>query len=222
MSDTHIDHILRTIWTAREDNHTEIEYVRSLEKFEDFEKTLSEVKKKGLVRLDGERIEFTAQGEYLAEKIIRRHRLSERLFADVFDAAPTTYEQLACSFEHIISPEVTESVCTFLGHPRVCPHNRPIPPGKCCLSYTNEVAPVVQNLTAIPVGESARIVYMLPSYQKRWKQLHQYGLYPGHKIKLVQKKPSYVVQIGETTLALDEEICREIYVKRLSDNGKYS
>ncbi|RMF59952.1 MAG: DtxR family transcriptional regulator [Calditrichaeota bacterium] len=216
MSDTHIDHILRTIWTAREDSHFDIPYIRELaNEGELFDQLLAEIENKGMIVIRENEVHFTPQGEYLAEKIIRRHRLSERLFADVFDAAPTTYEQLACSFEHIISPEVTESVCTFLGHPKVCPHNRPIPSGKCCLAYTNEIEPVVQKLTQIPVGENARIVYMLPSYQKRWKQLHQYGLYPGNEIKLIQKKPSYVVQIGETTLALDTEICQEIYVKRL-------
>jgi hypothetical protein len=34
-------------------------------------------------------------------------------------------------------------------------------------------------------------------------------------VKLGQKNPSFVLEVGETTLALDEEIVREIYVKRV-------
>jgi len=41
-------------------------------------------------------------------------------------------EQQACKFEHILSPEATDKICTFLGHPRTCPHGAPIPPGVCC------------------------------------------------------------------------------------------
>jgi Mn-dependent DtxR family transcriptional regulator len=42
-------------------------------------------------------------------------------------------EQQACKFEHILSPEATDKICTFLGHPRTCPHGSPIPEGDCCL-----------------------------------------------------------------------------------------
>jgi DtxR family Mn-dependent transcriptional regulator len=41
-------------------------------------------------------------------------------------------EEQACYFEHILSPAVTDSICAFLGHPRLCPHGRPIPRGACC------------------------------------------------------------------------------------------
>jgi Mn-dependent DtxR family transcriptional regulator len=44
----------------------------------------------------------------------------------------TEIEQQACKFEHILSPEATDKICTFLGHPRTCPHGAPIPRGGCC------------------------------------------------------------------------------------------
>jgi Mn-dependent DtxR family transcriptional regulator len=40
----------------------------------------------------------------------------------------------ACRFEHILSPEATDRICTFLGHPRTCPHGSLIPAGPCCLA----------------------------------------------------------------------------------------
>lgn len=40
----------------------------------------------------------------------------------------------ACKFEQIISPELDPRICTFLGHPKTCPHGNPILPGRCCPS----------------------------------------------------------------------------------------
>jgi putative ABC transport system ATP-binding protein len=82
----------------------------------------------------GERmIYFTEKGRKRAEDIIRRHRLAERLFVHTFrlDDEQEVAEQ-ACRFEHILSPEATDSICSFLGHPRTCPHGSPIPAGPCC------------------------------------------------------------------------------------------
>jgi len=75
-------------------------------------------------------VELTERGRKKAADIIRRHRLAERLFTDSLALdSETEIEQQACKFEHILSPEATEKICTFLGHPRTCPHGAPIPPG---------------------------------------------------------------------------------------------
>jgi putative ABC transport system ATP-binding protein len=78
-------------------------------------------------------VEFTDRGRQRAADIIRRHRLAERLFTDSLAMdSETEIEQQACKFEHILSPGATDKICTFLGHPRTCPHGAPIPPGVCC------------------------------------------------------------------------------------------
>ncbi|HEX3105787.1 MAG TPA: ATP-binding cassette domain-containing protein [Terriglobales bacterium] len=78
-------------------------------------------------------VDLTARGRQRAADIIRRHRLAERLFTDSLAMdSETEIEQQACKFEHILSPEATEKICTFLGHPKTCPHGAPIPPGRCC------------------------------------------------------------------------------------------
>lgn len=78
-------------------------------------------------------IEMTQRGRQRAADIIRRHRLAERLFTDSLAMdSETEIEQQACKFEHILSPEATDKICTFLGHPKTCPHGAPIPPGWCC------------------------------------------------------------------------------------------
>ncbi|HEX8815470.1 MAG TPA: ATP-binding cassette domain-containing protein [Terriglobales bacterium] len=86
-------------------------------------------------------VELTPRGRQRAADIIRRHRLAERLFTDSLALdSETEIEQQACKFEHILSPEATDKICAFLGHPRTCPHGAPIPPGTCC-GKRAEVAP---------------------------------------------------------------------------------
>src|SRR5579862_47749 len=78
-------------------------------------------------------VELTPRGRQRAVSIIRRHRLAERLFTDSLAMdSESEIEQQACKFEHILSPEATDKICRFLGHPRTCPHGAPIPPGACC------------------------------------------------------------------------------------------
>jgi putative ABC transport system ATP-binding protein len=78
-------------------------------------------------------IYFTEKGRRRAEDVIRRHRLAEVLFIKTFHVADEAeVEEQACKFEHILSAEATDRICTFLGHPLTCPHGSSIPRGACC------------------------------------------------------------------------------------------
>jgi len=91
---------------------------------------------------DGSQIvELTPRGRQRAADIIRRHRLAERLFTDSLAMdSETEIEQQACKFEHILSPEATDKICSFLGHPETCPHGAAIPPGPCCAGRRSQPA----------------------------------------------------------------------------------
>jgi putative ABC transport system ATP-binding protein len=95
----------------------------------------------GLFAVDGTQVvSLTPRGRTRAGSIIRRHRLAERLFTDSLALeTESEIEQQACKFEHILSPEATDKICTFLNHPRTCPHGAPIPPGPCCGSVRMEI-----------------------------------------------------------------------------------
>ena len=89
----------------------------------------------GLVNVENGEERFTPKGESRARDVIRRHRLAERLFMDVLSIRDEReIESSACKFEHILSPEVTDRMCTLLGHPTACPHGSPIPSGECCIA----------------------------------------------------------------------------------------
>jgi putative ABC transport system ATP-binding protein len=92
----------------------------------------------GIFSTDGSAVvTLTPRGRTRAGSIIRRHRLAERLFTDSLAMdSESEIEQQACKFEHILSPGATDKICSFLGHPRTCPHGAPIPPGPCCEGKT--------------------------------------------------------------------------------------
>ena len=124
------DEVLEELWMLRESAmHHESSHFTEMQK----RRLVATMSRIGLLKMTGSEVEFTQAGESRARSVIRRHRLAERLFMDVLsirdDAA---VESNACTFEHILSPEVTDRICTFLGHPVTCPHGSPIPPGDCC------------------------------------------------------------------------------------------
>ena len=175
---------------------------------------LEELLASGHVVASGEDIRLTPRGEERARGIIRRHRLAEVLLHNLFDLDNLQLESSACQFEHILSEPVTESVCTFLGHPPACPHGRPIPRGECCDRIRTEIQPLVTRLSDASLGTPVRIVFITPKSRKRLDKLSALGIVPGSRLRLLQRNPSFVIQIGQTTVAVDRDITDEIYVKQ--------
>jgi DtxR family Mn-dependent transcriptional regulator len=169
----------------------------------------------GLVRVEGDRVALTEAGTARARGVIRRHRLAERLFRDLLDLSEGVAESQACEFEHILSPEATDSVCTLLGHPPTCPHGKSIPPGDCCSAAHRSVQSLVTGLPHFPIGETGRIVFIAPRFHERMDKLAALGVVPGSEVRLHQRSPAYVLDIGETTVAIDPEIASEIFLKRV-------
>jgi len=167
----------------------------------------------GYVKIINSRAELTKKGREDARLIIRRHRLAERLLNDVLAVNEETMDSSACKFEHFLDEEVTTSICTLLGHPLSCPHGKAIPPGDCCEKTSKEIRPVVMPLTDLRSGDKAKVSYIVTKYHERLDRLSSMGLLPGVQIRLHQRQPTYIIQMGETQIALDNAIARDIYVR---------
>lgn len=214
VNDRASDEVLELLWTLREGGvKSYAEVIRCMGK--DAHDIIREMEKADLVEVSGDIIELKEKGEKRARDLTRRHRLAERLFYDVFDVGMKESESTACEMEHFLSPSVTDSVCSFLGHPPTCPHGKPIPRGDCCAKYKSEVKPLVMQLKELEVGTCGRIVFIVPTENSRLDRLASMGIVPGSIVKLKQKRPSIVLEIDETTLAVDTLIAEEIYVKQL-------
>jgi DtxR family Mn-dependent transcriptional regulator len=207
------DELFEIVWTLREDGKLSRSNVVENCSIEGCESILQELAKSGWIDMKGEDIELLPKGEKRAKELVRRHRLSLRMFYDLF--ALDGAEAEACKFEHILSPEVTDSVCTLLGHPPNAPDGKPIPRGACCSMFRQEMKPLVAPLADLMPGEQAKIVFITPESHSRLDRLSAMGLTPGSMVKLHQKRPSYVIQLGETMIAVDKDITKEIFVKKM-------
>jgi DtxR family Mn-dependent transcriptional regulator len=176
------------------------------------EALLLELGAAGLLTREADSLTLTPAGLARAAGIVRRHRLAEVLMRSVLEVEESEMEQTACAFEHILGEASVERVCAFLGHPARCPHGRPIPPGRCC-SLTAEDGEKVQPLSEMQVGDLCEVVHIRPKHHARLDRLGAYGLVPRSVIRLHQKRPSFVVQIDETDLAIDVDVAKDIYVR---------
>ena len=76
--------------------------------------------------------------------------------------------------------------------------------------------PLVLPLSELSSGEVGKIAYIVTRHHSRLDRLSAMGLLPGTVIKLHQRQPALVIQMGETQIALDEDVAVDIYVRRLS------
>ena len=67
-------------------------------------------------------------------------------------------------------------------------------------------------LPALAAGASATIVRIVSSDPGRLVKMSSLGLMPGAKVRLLQKLPAIVLQIGETTVALDRDVAATILI----------
>jgi DtxR family Mn-dependent transcriptional regulator len=210
------DELLEEIWSRGEEGDRTVAALLKGSAEVEARAILDRLVGEGLVQVDGERLSLSSAGEARAQAVVRSHRLTERLLVDVLGVSRQESDRTACLMEHVLSPAVTDAVCAFLGHPPTCPHGKPIPPGTCCTQRKNGVKPVVVPLMDLEPGASGRIVFMTPGVQKRLDRLASFGVLPGTVLELKQKRPSVVVVVGGTTLALEGDVAGEIYVRRES------
>lgn len=164
--------------------------------------------------VSSEEHQLTDSGKELARKAIRRHRLAERLLADLMGAGPEIAEEDACVLEHSLMEGLAEKVCTFLGHPRVCPHGHPIPSGPCCERASTTVAPVIAQLGQLQPGESGTVAYLATSQGEDLQKFLSMGVHPGDPVVLVRKTPSVVFRCGHSQFAVDREMASQVFVRR--------
>lgn len=211
-----IEEALSIVWEEREKRTASKDTIRKriLDKIgEDF---LEDLLKDGYLIEEQDVVKFAPKGEAIGKDMIRRQRLAERLLMDVLELSRKETDSYACEFEHILSKEVEEGICTLLGHPKECPHGLPIPSGECCIKAKGFLESLVVPLSKLPAGQAGKIVYVLTHKHPQLHRLMSLGIVPGARISVHQTFPSFVIQVEETQVALESDIAKEIYVKRLN------
>jgi len=205
--------ILEKLWIALEEEKRESVSVNGLELNNQIS-GLNELIDYNLVLASGDLLELTAEGHRQAENAIRRHRLAERLLNDVLATGHNALEEKACKFEHLLYEGIDDSICTLLGHPKFCPHGKPIPPGECCRKREEAGdGRLVAALADLNPGQSGKIAYVQSRQSEEIQKLMAIGILPGTSISLIRRFPSYVFKVGNTQYAVDKNIANLIYVR---------
>ena len=207
--DEHGEEILETLWikTQEEKQPVNAEEFRSRQ-------ALAHLIEQGLVVSAGDGVlSLTDRGLPEARSVVRRHRLAERLLYDVLGTRDRVMHDKACKFEHLLDKGLDENICVLLGHPKVCPHNKPIPPGRCCQQALTKPHKLVSPLSELKPGQHGVVAYLYAPQTDKLQKLMAMGILPGAPISLVQTFPSYVFQAGNSQFATDREIGDAIYVR---------
>ena len=82
----------------------------------------------GLLTLAGDRhLELSTEGRQIATRVMRKHRLAERLLLDVIGLEWEYVHEEACRWEHVMSERVERKILALIGDHRESPYGNPIP-----------------------------------------------------------------------------------------------
>jgi DtxR family Mn-dependent transcriptional regulator len=172
---------------------------------------LDRLEEDGLVRRSGRLVELTSQGSVIAEKVVRKHRLAERLLVDIIGLEWHKAHIEAGRWEHVISDEVEERLVVLLGDPSTCPHGNPIP-------GSGSPPPSAQvPLTSAEPGDQVRLVRITEEVELDMgslTQLDSYGFIPGTSAVVRDKEGdgSLVLDLGGELVPVASELSRRLFV----------
>jgi DtxR family Mn-dependent transcriptional regulator len=181
--------------------------------------TIKNLEKKGLVFHEPYKgVRLTESGRKIAKKILRRHRLAERLLTDFLNIDWSEVHDPACKLEHAISPEIIKPLEKALGHPKRCPHGNPIPTN--CGGFLEEkTIPLVE----LETETNGVIVKIIDEESRTLQLLSKLKLTPKKIIKIEDNNPKkdfLTIKIENKKCTIDRNIAAMIHVKILEGNVK--
>ncbi|KTF03478.1 Iron-dependent repressor IdeR [Trueperella bernardiae] len=179
--------------------------------------TVSRMERSGLVSMGrGREIDFTEEGRHYAIRVMRRHRLVERLLQDVIKLDWPHLHDEACRWEHVVSDDVAERIDALLGHPEADPFGNPIPAaGESAIHNVREAG--LKSVMEVEPGGEYVIERLAESVQLDLDILSMFsdeGLVPGVKITVdvIDSDSAIVVQNGDS-VRLSANVARGVFVR---------
>jgi DtxR family Mn-dependent transcriptional regulator len=177
--------------------------------------TIQRMQKHGLVDIGADKtIHLTDHGRELAEKVARRHRISERFLNEVLGLGWALAHEQAHLFEHGVTPIIEDRIFEILGRPTTCPHGSPIPGTGARLD------PAWVPMDALDDGDSAVVRFISEELEEDndlLGYLDRHGLKPGCVVTVAEKVPStgvLSVRAGDETVSLSLAVASRIRVER--------
>lgn len=185
--------------------------------------TVARMERMGLLVVRDDRmLELTEIGNQEAVRVMRKHRLAERLLSDVIGLDWELVHEEACRWEHVISEEVERKILGLISTPQVSPYGNPIPGLeelglKANPGFTEGVVNLIQalnnegsarSLELRRIGEPAQID---PEFLQ---QLRQLKIVPGEKIDVEHaEKRLFISHVdSKDGLAIDHDLAAHFFV----------
>ena len=185
--------------------------------------TVARMQRDGLVSVQGDRhLELSDEGRQLARRVMRKHRLAERLLTDVIGLDLELVHDEACRWEHVMSETVERRLVEILGHPTTSPYGNPIP----ALEELGEpdssedfLAGVVPLSRAVTAGADPvrvvvrRISEPLQTDTTVMSVLRRVGVLPQQEVLASTGPLGVVVARGQESAEIDDEAASRIFVR---------
>ncbi len=173
---------------------------------------LAELQRRGLLDRDptGHPL-LTLEGQRQAVGVLRRHRLSERLFADVLGLPWDQVHEEAMRLEHSITPDGEARLASLLENPETCPHGGPIPSPDGSVRESGS-----RTLDQVAAGSRVRIQQIANEEREFLSYLSSLGLFPEAEVDVEEVAPfggPLLVQVGGARYALGREVASRILVR---------
>ena len=163
-----------------------------------------------LIVRSSRQIAMTDKGAALAEGVVRKHRLAERLLVDIIGLDWDKAHVEAGRWEHVISDDVEERLVVLLGNPTTCPHGNPIP-------GVDRVGPEQRRLAEAQPGDRIRLERITESVEHESDSLSylgDHGLTPGTTALIGARAPdgTLTLVVGGATVALGPAMTERMFV----------
>ncbi len=187
--------------------------------------TIGRMERDGLVSVEGDRhLELTAAGRSRAVHVMRKHRLAERLLADVIGLDWAFVHDEACRWEHVMSEQVERKLLEILGHPTESPYGNPIPgleelgdaPAPAFMHGVINIVDAVGDSGETVTGVIRRLGEPVQFEPELLQQLQTAGVMPGATARISAVGSYMLVEVegfGDG-LELPNEVAVHIYIAR--------
>ena len=186
--------------------------------------TVARMERDGLLTVEGDRhLQLSEEGNRLAVRVMRKHRLAERLLTDVIGLEWEHVHAEACRWEHVMSETVERRLLELLDHPTESPYGNPIP-GLSELGETrtgDEFMTDVEPLDVVSrvAGEHRVLVRRIGEEMQKDEQvmaaLRRVGALPDKVVTVAAGAGGVLVGSGGESAEIDLELASHLFVRRL-------
>jgi DtxR family Mn-dependent transcriptional regulator len=188
--------------------------------------TVARMERDGLLTVEGDRhLELTDQGRVLATRVMRKHRLAERLLTDVIGLDWELVHAEACRWEHVMSEQVERRLLALLDHPTLSPYGNPIPgleelgEGYATEDFLHGLEPLDKILPEEEgdrVGVTVRrIGEDLQTDEQIMTALRRVDARPDKIVKVARGPEGVLMAGGGEVVEIDLEAASHVFVQRL-------